>query len=130
MENQENKKSKRKSNITIRTKLISGFLTIIGFLIIIGTLGIRNAGDMTENANTMYQVNLQNVDQLHILKEKSMSLEILNMHLTNDASAALVGRVSEEILRVLNETNEVMAEVGSRLVTEEGKRIWQDIQPI
>lgn len=56
-------------NLSVRTKLLTGFLSISFLLAIIGFYTGFGIIHMQKNAETLYDVNLQNIDFLHQLKE-------------------------------------------------------------
>ena len=80
------RKMKLLQNITIKTKLILGFLLCIIILVFVGTIGILGMRDLNNNAKEIYNYDFKSVAYLHQIKENLLSIraEIDNAVLYED----------------------------------------------
>lgn len=119
---------KKIKNYSIKGKLLISFLSIVGFLIIVGVIGTLSMKDLNENADKMYTLNLQNIDELHTLKENLLEISLVGSGIKKDISPGEIKTMSERI-KALNEQNiELIADIEPRIISEEGQVIWARFQ--
>lgn len=75
------------SKLSIRAKLLTGFIIISLMLGIVGAIGVYGMGQIEKNAEEIYHVNLQNIDLLHSIKENLLETRdaVVSAALGNDA---------------------------------------------
>jgi len=75
-------------NLSVRTKLLAGFISIAILLAIIGVLAGSGIKNMQQDAKLLYTDNLTNIDTLHQIKENISDSTILisNMLVKKDSS--------------------------------------------
>jgi len=56
-------------NLSIKTKLLTGFMSIALLILITGFFGKFGMGNIQSNATNIYSNNLQSIDALHLIKE-------------------------------------------------------------
>ena len=56
-------------NLSIKTKLLTGFMSIALLILITGFFGKFGMGNIQSNASNIYSNNLQSIDALHLIKE-------------------------------------------------------------
>lgn len=115
-------------NISIRTKLITGFLIIVTFLGIIGTVGTISIKKVSSGAATMYDVNLQNIDDLHQVKEDLLEIGLISTFITRETPEERAKGLRENISVVYENTKQVLEQIEPRISTEEEKSAWEDFK--
>jgi methyl-accepting chemotaxis protein len=75
--------------LSIKTKLLTGFITIAVLLGSIGFIGGYGIGKIQENAEAIYDTDLKNIDMLHSMKENLLDARsrILIVAFSGDADA-------------------------------------------
>lgn len=61
-------------NMSIRAKLLMGFITISILLLIVGIFGVLAVKAIAEDGKNMYQDNLQSTNTLHLVKENLLTI--------------------------------------------------------
>ncbi|MDF2609572.1 MAG: methyl-accepting chemotaxis protein [Lachnospiraceae bacterium] len=61
-------------NTSIKTKLLTGFMTIAILLTAVGGLGIYGVQEIQKNAERTYNDNLKSIEQLHLIKENLLNI--------------------------------------------------------
>ena len=87
-------------NLSIKTKLLTGFMCIVLLIAITGLFGTFGITNIQENAQEIYSSNLQSIDELHSIKENlldEISL-VQNAMLDNDADKI------KEAIKIIDET--------------------------
>lgn len=114
-------------NRTIRTKLLIGFLLISILLGVIGILGVYDMKVIDDNAEEMYNYNLQNIDDLHeiryIISENSVDFKNLILAKSPEEMRDINSRV--ELRREKNKA--LFESFGSRLTTDNQKAAWKSL---
>jgi methyl-accepting chemotaxis protein len=111
-------------SLSIRTKLLAGFLVIAVLLAAVGILGAVNIRTIAGKGQSMYSYNLQSVNELHLLKENLLEIrsELLRAVLYHDP---VITNTSVEAINLLkNEDLELMESYGNRPLSEEARKIW------
>jgi methyl-accepting chemotaxis protein len=111
-------------DMSIKTKLLTAFITITILMMVVGVLGSLSIIKIADNGETMYSYNLQSVSELHIIKEKSLSIrsELENAIYLEDAQAAKTS--VEEIDKLKTEINTVIESYDKRPLSDEAREIW------
>lgn len=116
------------NNRSIKTKLIVGFLLISIFVGAIGILGITSMRKVNDSAERMYSYNLQNIDDLHMIKENLLStaitLEYLGAERDNTRTENFINEIKE--LETVNQT--VMDRFEGKETTEDITELWVELK--
>lgn len=113
---------------SIRIKLLIGFLVISMLLGVIGLLGTRNIKSINHNAALMYSYNLQNVDDLHQIKENLLDATIALAYLTSTRDETGIQTILRKISRAANTNQEIIQRIELRLASEESKEGWHNFK--
>ncbi len=92
--------------MSIRVKLLLGFILANIILIVVGLLGLYGIEVMQKNSEATYGYNLRSVDQLHQVKESLLNIrmEIQNAALYNDPAQTTTAIRKIQILAQQNQT--------------------------
>jgi len=86
-------------NLSIKTKLLTGFMTIAVLIAITGFFGKYGMTIMQENSQNIYSNNLQSIDQIHLIKE----------NLLDEISLAQGALINKDV----DKTNEALQIIGT-----------------
>jgi methyl-accepting chemotaxis protein len=113
-------------NISIRTKLISGFMLITLLLLMIGIIGTVSINNIADKAKKMYSYNLKSVEELHLLKENLLYIrsELLIAAYKEDAEAAKNSATA--IDGYVANNKEIIASYEKRELSDAAREIWND----
>jgi methyl-accepting chemotaxis protein len=94
-------------NMTIRTKLLTGFISIAILVVIVGGLGTLGTKEIQKNATKLYSYNLKSINELHLIKENLLNMrsEIQDAVLQQDQE---VTKKSIDNIKLLMEENTVL----------------------
>lgn len=113
-------------NISIRTKLISGFMLIALMLALVGIMGAVNINNIAASAKNMYSYNLKSIDELHLMKENLLNIrsELQRATLYEDAEKA---KTSAETIEEIKAENDLLVEsYGNRALSDEAREVWKN----
>jgi len=65
---------KKIRDLSIKIKLLSGFMLLAVLLAFSGIIGYVGMENITANGETMYSYNLQSIDELHNIKENLLEI--------------------------------------------------------
>ena len=101
--------SKSLRDISIKKKLIAGFLALTIFVGAIGGLGVYNMSKLNDSSEKMYTENLQSIDELHRIKENLLEITILLQYLAEEQNKTRAGEYVEQVVDISN-TNDALVE--------------------
>ncbi len=111
-------------NMSIKKKLILGFLTIVVFLAVIGIIATQSIKAMNDNAHAMYSINLQNIDDLHMIKENQQQMSLIGKDQQgrkNDTEREKFGKIIEATGK---KNRQLLETIEPRLLGTKEKEIW------
>lgn len=108
-------------NVSIRMKLIVGFLSISALLAIVGLISVNGITQIERNAEGLYDVNLQNIDFLHVIKENLLETRGRVLDVLIQRNAENTATINEEIAALNEEYEEYMRAYGQRSFNEDTK---------
>lgn len=110
--------------ISIKTKLLGGFLFIALFSAVIGIFGSVGMNRIADKGETMYSYNLQSIDELHLIKESLLDIraELQKAVLYNDADSTKSAKERIEELLITN--GSYIESYGSRPLSDKAREIW------
>ena len=113
---------------SIKTKLIVGFLIIAMFVGVIGLHGTSNMKKINEDSKIMYNYNLCNIDDLHMIKsnlqEVTINLQYIAKEDENEKTEELVKQIEE----ITSTNQEIIDRFEKRDLSDEGRIIWDEIK--
>lgn len=116
-------------NLKIKTKLVISFTFIMLLIFVVGSLGIYSSNSINENAEIMYNSNLQSIRILHIIKENLLEERIeLDEVIFLDQSALEIQEHIETIKELREENNEIIASIKQLLTSEEEIEQFQQLE--
>ncbi|MDF2473362.1 MAG: methyl-accepting chemotaxis protein [Anaerocolumna sp.] len=115
---------KKLSNMSIRTKLLSGFLIIALLLTAVGIIGAVNIQGIADKGQSMYSYNLQSINELHLLKENLLEIrsELLRAVLYDDAE--ITKSSVDSIEKLITEDEVYLESYGNRQLSDVAREIW------
>lgn len=113
-------------NSSIRKKLVTSFVLMLTFLVIIGGVSAMGISNINKNASNMYNVNLQNIDDLHQMKENLLEAMLSATQIANNTSQEEIDRLSERFNSLYARTQDIMGRVEPRLISKVEKDIWRE----
>ncbi|KOA18173.1 methyl-accepting chemotaxis protein 4 [Clostridium homopropionicum DSM 5847] len=113
-------------NLSIKTKLLTGFIFIAILLGVVGVLGNYGMSNIEKNAENIYGYNLQSIDELHLIKEKLLEIkgEVQTAVLTRDPATTVKSINQIEILK--SEGAAYIESYGKRSLSEEGRKVFNE----
>lgn len=119
---------KRISRISIKVKLLAGFLFICLLLAVVGIIGTVDINTLAARSEKMYSYNLQSIDELHLMKENLLEiksqLEIATLSKDADKTKAAVDTIEK-----LHQNNtSLMDSYNVRPLSEAARQIWTTFQ--
>lgn len=103
-------------------------MIIVGFLGVIGTIASISIRVMSDKADTMYRINLENIDDLHTIKENLLISSLIGSgqdKRKSDEERQKWGAVIEEHGQ---EIRRIMADVEPRLLEGQERQMWDDFK--
>lgn len=116
------------NNRSIKTKLIVGFLVISIFVGAIGMLGTTNMKRANESAEKMYSYNLQNIDDLHTIKENLLNIAIILEYVGAERDNTRTNSYMLEIRGIGIQNKTVMDRFERKESSKEVKELWEDLK--
>lgn len=116
------------NNRSIKTKLIAGFLIISIFVGAIGLLGISNMKKINNSAELMYSYNLQNIDDLHQIKENLLSMMVTFQYLAEERDLYRTEALVKEITDIAANNQEVIDIFDGKELSSEVRIMWEEFK--
>ena len=111
--------------ISIKWKLISGFMAINLMLIVIGIVGMLNINKINNNAISMHDEYLVNVDELHQIKENLLELDITLQDIKHAKTKNEIKDITAKIDEINSKNEIVIASYESRPMNEAEVLSWK-----
>ena len=111
--------------ISIKWKLISGFMAINLMLIVIGIVGMLNINKINNNAISMHDEYLVNVDELHQIKENLLELDITLQDIKHATTKDEIKKLTTSINDIDSRNGLVMESYESRPMNEAEILSWK-----
>ena len=91
-------------NLSIKTKLLSGFMCIALLIAITGFFGKFGMSNIQANAQEIYSNNLQRIDEIHLIKENFTNEIGIVQNAILDADSSKT-QMAQEILETIRNNN-------------------------
>lgn len=113
-------------NVSVKVKLILGFITISSFIVAVGIVGVNVITNIANDGNSMYERNLQSINELQLLKENLLNIRhnLDEIVLSKDDEVSKVNANEIEALRKENLT--YIASYDSYNLSTEERTIWEN----
>lgn len=120
------RKKQHLNQLSIKVKLMLGFLSIVILVGVVGVLGTLSMNHIAEESELMYSYNLESINELHKIKENLMEirsqLQTVLTEQNSDATTLAVDQI--DILRVENES--YISSYDKRPLSKEARIIWDE----
>ncbi|NRT73880.1 methyl-accepting chemotaxis protein [Clostridium beijerinckii] len=108
----------------VRAKLISSFLLVAILIAIVGTIGGIEVKRVNKNAETMYSVNLQSVNEILSIKSNMSQIKSEVSVIMYDQNKKETDQAKKNITDMVTEDNEYIAKYEKLIMTAEEKENW------
>ncbi|WP_160692729.1 methyl-accepting chemotaxis protein [Clostridium sp. C2-6-12] len=113
-------------NLSIKTKLLSGFMCIALLIAITGFFGKFGMTNIQKNAQDIYSNNLQRIDEIHLIKENFTNEVGIVQNAILDADSSKT-KMAQEILETIRDNNaSYIQSYSERTMSEEEKTAYDD----
>lgn len=113
-------------NLSIKVKLISGFMCIALLIALTGLFGKLGMANIQENAKGIYSNNLQRIDEIHLIKENFTNEIGIVQSAILDADSSKT-QMAKEILDTIKTNNSAYIESYSkRTMSEDEKKSFDE----
>lgn len=116
------------TNMSIKNKLLTSFITITLLLVVVGILSTKSIIKIAENGETMYSYNLQSVDQLHLIKENLLEYRILLQDIFISQNTALAKNTVAELDKIVQVNVTYIESYDKRNLSKTDRKIWEAIK--
>lgn len=117
-------------NLSIKVKLLAGFLGIALLIGITGAFGKFGMSNIEKNAEEIYSNNLQRINEIHLIKENFTNEVGILQNAVLDANSSST-KMSEEILDTIKTNNSAYIEsYSSRTMSEDEKKAFDEFQTL
>lgn len=108
----------------VRAKLISSFLLVAILIAIVGTVGGIEVKRVNKNAETMYSINLQSVNEILSIKSNMSKIKSEVSVIMYDQNKKETDQAKKNITDMVTEDNEYIAKYEKLIMTAEEKENW------
>ncbi|WP_238858928.1 MULTISPECIES: methyl-accepting chemotaxis protein [unclassified Clostridium] len=108
----------------VRAKLISAFLLVAILIAVVGTIGGIEVKRVNKNAETMYSVNLQSVNEILSIKSNMSQIKSEVSVIMYDQNKKETDKAKKNITDMVTEDNEYIAKYEKLIATAEEKENW------
>ena len=115
-------------DISLKKKLITGFIIINALLIMLGVVGILGINQVDKNAELMYDDYLQSVDELHQIRQNLLQSDIALQYVKQASTRSDVNRISEGINELTEKNNGLIIEYEKKNLEDAEKEIWNRLK--
>lgn len=113
-------------NLSIKTKLLSGFMCIALLIAITGFFGKFGMSNIQANAQEIYSNNLQRIDEIHLIKENFTNEIGIVQNAILDADSSKT-KMAQEILETIRNNNaSYIQSYSGRDMSEEEKKAFDE----
>lgn len=113
-------------SISIKAKLLTGFISIAILLGIVGVVGSYGMSNIEKNAEKIYDYNLQSIDELHLIKEDLLEVR-------SEIQIAVLSRNPDKIQQAIKSIDTLKSEdikyidsYGKRPLSDEARKIFNN----
>lgn len=113
-------------NLSIKTKLLSGFMCIALLIAVTGFFGKFGMTNIQQNAQEIYSNNLQRIDEIHLIKENFINEVGMVQNAILDENSSNT-KMAEEILETIKSSNSsYIQSYSGRAMSEEEKKAFDE----
>lgn len=115
-------------DISLRYKLIVGFIIINLLLIVVGVIGTLGIREVNTKSASMYEEYLQSVDDLHQIRENLLNADIILQYIKQAQDLDSVNRMSDSVNELVLQTSEIITRYEAREMDEVEKEPWDKLK--
>lgn len=113
-------------NLSIRTKLIAGFIAVTMMLSAVSVMGIMGIQTLKKDNEIMYEYHLQNVNEMHLIKENLYAIRSLLLSMATSSNVEIAKNDEIEIEKLKNENQPYIDAIDSRELTTAERKLWDE----
>lgn len=117
-------------NLSIKAKLLAGFISIAILLGIVGFMANYGIGKIEKNAETIYSYNLQSIDELHLIKENLLEISENIQIAALSKDAAETGSVINQVDSLKNINTKYIDDYSKRPLSEDLRKTFNDFNTL
>lgn len=117
-------------NLSIKAKLLAGFISIAILLGIVGAMANYGIGKIEKNAETIYSYNLQSIDELHLIKENLLEISENIQIAALSKDAAETGSVINQVDSLKNINTKYIDDYSKRPLSEDLRKTFNDFNTL
>lgn len=117
-------------NLSIKAKLLAGFISIAVLLGIVGIMANYGIGKIEKNAETIYSYNLQSIDELHLIKENLLEISENIQIAALSKDAAETGNAINQVDSLKNINTKYIDDYGKRPLSEDLRKTFNDFNTL
>ncbi|MCI1945623.1 methyl-accepting chemotaxis protein [Clostridium luticellarii] len=108
-------------DLKLGTKLLTAFLTVSLFIIIVGGVGIFNLGIINKESGELYNINLKNIENLNTFDTNSMKLRLEIINLVESRDKNNTKQTVATMKKLQNQNTTIINSYKNSNLTEEEK---------
>ncbi len=113
-------------NLSIRAKLLTGFMSIAVLIAVTGLFGRFGMSNMQKNSEDMYSNNLQRIDEIHSVKENMLDEISLVQNALIEKNITETNKALEKIDTIKSQNMSYLETYNTRSMTNGEKKIIDD----
>lgn len=107
------------TNLKIRSKLILGFITIIIFMIVVGSMGVLSLKTMNQSMENVYNKRIIPILNISDLKENVYKIRIISVKLLTYENTMDLNEAIRQIEELREKNNRILEEYSTNTLTNE-----------
>jgi methyl-accepting chemotaxis protein len=113
-------------NLSIRTKLLTGFVVIAVLIAITGFFGKFGMGNIEKNAENIYSNNLQSINEIHLIKENLLDEISIVQGAIIDKNLTKTNEALQIIDTIKSQNMEYSTQYGEKPMSDDAKKMFND----
>ncbi|MDR3598362.1 methyl-accepting chemotaxis protein [Clostridium sp.] len=113
-------------NLSIRTKLLTGFVAIAVLIAITGFFGKFGMGNIEKNAENIYSNNLQSINEIHLIKENLLDEISIVQGAIIDKNLTKTNEALQIIDTIKSQNMEYSTQYGEKPMSDDAKKMFND----
>jgi methyl-accepting chemotaxis protein len=114
------------NNLSIKVKLLTGFILIGILLGIVGLMGNYGISSIQKNAEKIYDYNLQSIDELHLIKENLLELRSEIQIAVFSKNPVQIQQAVKAVDTLKNENTKYIESYSKKPLSDEARNIFND----
>jgi methyl-accepting chemotaxis protein len=116
------------NNLKIANKLILSFTTISFLIGIVGYIGIANMRKINLSAETMYKVDMNNIQTISEIKQNLLQIDSDIVLILYEGDRSKIPTIQEEIQELTDRNNKRITEYKKIITTAENRKLFEEFE--